>query len=109
MSDNDCMIMEMYCLERAKLEPKNRGRWIAQAGTLARAGTRSKFMASSEEAPSTVDGSRPDGNSVRRTAAGLTDQLTKVSSGQSRRNSYETCLEPGLDSKDAGYWRAVGS
>jgi hypothetical protein len=31
MSDNDCTIMELYCLERAKLEPQNRGRWIAQA------------------------------------------------------------------------------
>jgi hypothetical protein len=27
----DCTIMEMYCLERAKLEPRNRGKWIAQA------------------------------------------------------------------------------
>jgi hypothetical protein len=26
MSDN-----EMYCLEQAKLEPRNRGKWIAQA------------------------------------------------------------------------------
>jgi hypothetical protein len=31
MSDSDCTIMEMYCLERAKLEPRNRGKWIAQA------------------------------------------------------------------------------
>jgi hypothetical protein len=31
MSDNDCTIMEMYCLEQAKLEPRNRGKWIAQA------------------------------------------------------------------------------
>jgi hypothetical protein len=31
MSDNDCTIMELYCLERAKLEPLNRGKWIAQA------------------------------------------------------------------------------
>ncbi len=31
MSDNDCTIMELYCLERAKLEPHNRGKWIAQA------------------------------------------------------------------------------
>ena len=31
MSDNDCSIMEMYCLERARLEPQNRGKWIWQA------------------------------------------------------------------------------
>jgi hypothetical protein len=31
MSTNDCAIMEVYCLERAKLEPLNRGKWIAQA------------------------------------------------------------------------------
>jgi hypothetical protein len=31
MSDNDCTIMELYCLERAKLEPLGRGKWIAQA------------------------------------------------------------------------------
>ena len=31
MSDNDCTIMELYCLERAKLEPLNKGKWITQA------------------------------------------------------------------------------
>jgi hypothetical protein len=31
MSDNDCSTMELYCLERARLEPLNRGKWIAQA------------------------------------------------------------------------------
>jgi hypothetical protein len=31
MSDNDCTIMELYCLERARLEPHNRGKWIAEA------------------------------------------------------------------------------
>ena len=31
MSDNDCTIMELYCLERAKLELKDKGKWIAQA------------------------------------------------------------------------------
>jgi hypothetical protein len=31
MSDNDCSTMESYCLERARLEPLNRGNWIAQA------------------------------------------------------------------------------
>ena len=31
MSNNDCSTMESYCLERARLEPPNRGRWIAQA------------------------------------------------------------------------------
>jgi hypothetical protein len=31
MNDNNCTIMELYCLERAKLEPQARGKWIAQA------------------------------------------------------------------------------
>jgi hypothetical protein len=31
MSDNDCSTMELYCLERARLESLNRGKWIAQA------------------------------------------------------------------------------
>ena len=31
MSDSECTIMELYCLERAKLEPRNQGKWIAQA------------------------------------------------------------------------------
>ncbi len=31
MSDNDCTIMELWCLERAKTDPKNRGKWLAQA------------------------------------------------------------------------------
>jgi hypothetical protein len=31
MSGNDCSKMELYCLERARLEPRNRGKWIAQA------------------------------------------------------------------------------
>jgi hypothetical protein len=28
---NDCTIMELQCLERAKVDQLNRGRWIAQA------------------------------------------------------------------------------
>jgi hypothetical protein len=31
MSDDNCSIMELYCLEQAKLEPHNRGKWLAQA------------------------------------------------------------------------------
>jgi len=31
MSDNNCTTMERHCLERARLEPLNRGKWIAQA------------------------------------------------------------------------------
>ena len=31
MSDDNCSIMELYCLEQAKLEPLNKGKWIAQA------------------------------------------------------------------------------
>jgi hypothetical protein len=28
---NDCTMMERECLERARLDPLNRGKWIAQA------------------------------------------------------------------------------
>jgi hypothetical protein len=31
MSDNNCTIMELFCLEQAKLEPQDKGKWIAQA------------------------------------------------------------------------------
>jgi hypothetical protein len=31
MPDNDCSAMEVHCLERARMEPLNRGKWIAQA------------------------------------------------------------------------------
>ena len=31
MGINDCTMTELYCLERSKLEPLNRGKWIAQA------------------------------------------------------------------------------
>jgi hypothetical protein len=31
MSGNNCTMMELYCLERAKSEPLNSGKWIAQA------------------------------------------------------------------------------
>jgi hypothetical protein len=31
MSENKCTVMEMNCLERARLDPLNRGKWIAQA------------------------------------------------------------------------------
>jgi hypothetical protein len=31
MSINDCTVMELYCLERSRLEPLNRGKWISQA------------------------------------------------------------------------------
>jgi hypothetical protein len=31
MSDNNCSIMELWCLERAKTDPQNRGRWLGQA------------------------------------------------------------------------------
>jgi hypothetical protein len=29
--ENNCILMEVQCLERAKLDPLNRGTWIAQA------------------------------------------------------------------------------
>ena len=31
MSESNCTIMELHCLERARFEPRNRGKWIAQA------------------------------------------------------------------------------
>jgi hypothetical protein len=31
MSNDNCTIMELYCLERARLEPQSRSKWIAQA------------------------------------------------------------------------------
>jgi hypothetical protein len=31
MSDSNYTIMELHCLERARFEPRNRGKWIAQA------------------------------------------------------------------------------
>jgi hypothetical protein len=31
MNDSNCTIMELHCLERARFEPQNRGKWIAQA------------------------------------------------------------------------------
>ena len=31
MSETNCAIMELHCLERARSEPVNRGKWIAQA------------------------------------------------------------------------------
>lgn len=31
MSENKCAMMERHCLERARLDPLNRGKWIAQA------------------------------------------------------------------------------
>jgi hypothetical protein len=31
MGDNHCARMEQHCLERARSEPRNRGKWIAQA------------------------------------------------------------------------------
>ena len=31
MSETKCAMMERHCLERARCEPLNRGKWIAQA------------------------------------------------------------------------------
>jgi hypothetical protein len=31
MIDSNCAMMELHCLERARSEPLNRGKWIAQA------------------------------------------------------------------------------
>jgi hypothetical protein len=31
MSDSNCAMMELHCLERARSDPLNRGKWIAQA------------------------------------------------------------------------------
>jgi hypothetical protein len=68
----DCTIMEMYCLERAKLEPRNRGKWIAQAERwheLARA--RNSWRHQKKPLQQSMD-SRPDGNTAWHTSAELT-------------------------------------
>ena len=31
MRETNCAMMELHCLERARSEPLNRGKWIAQA------------------------------------------------------------------------------
>jgi hypothetical protein len=31
MGDSNYTVMELHCLERARFEPRNRGKWIAQA------------------------------------------------------------------------------
>jgi hypothetical protein len=31
MSDSNCAMMEVHCLERARSDPLNRGKWIAEA------------------------------------------------------------------------------
>jgi hypothetical protein len=31
MSDRDCSAMELWCLERAKTDYRNSGKWLAQA------------------------------------------------------------------------------
>ena len=31
MIDSNCAMMELHCLERARSDPLNRGKWIAQA------------------------------------------------------------------------------
>ena len=31
MIDRNCAMMELHCLERARSDPLNRGKWIAQA------------------------------------------------------------------------------
>jgi len=48
---------------------------------VARTRPRLELMASSEEAPSTVDGSRPDGNTAWHTAAGLTLRVRAIQIG----------------------------
>ena len=68
MSDNDCSIMESWCLERARTDPKNRGKWLAQAERwheLARA----EFVATSKEAFPAVNARRANGNATA--SAGL--------------------------------------
>jgi hypothetical protein len=68
MSDNDCSIMESWCLERARTDPKNRGKWLAQSERwheLARA----EFVATSKEAFPAVNARRANDNATA--SAGL--------------------------------------
>jgi hypothetical protein len=48
MSDSNCAMMELHCLERARFDALNRGKWIAQAERwheLARAQNSWRFQA----------------------------------------------------------------
>jgi hypothetical protein len=64
MSDNDCSTMELWCLERAKTDAKNRGKWLAQAERwheLTRARNSWRFQ---KKAFSAVNARRANGNAA---------------------------------------------
>ena len=48
MSDNHCTVMELYCIEQAKLEPLKRGKWIAQAERWHELGRAQELLAAPE-------------------------------------------------------------
>jgi hypothetical protein len=60
MSDNHCTVMELYCMERAKLEPLKRGQWIAQAERWHELG-RAQDSWRLQKISAAVNARRPDG------------------------------------------------
>jgi hypothetical protein len=63
MSHHGCNAMELECLERAKTDIKNRGKWIAQAERWHEL-TRAEFMAIAEKTGSTGNARWRDGNAA---------------------------------------------
>ena len=59
---NDCIIMEMHCLERARLDPLNRGKWIAQAERWHELARAQRSWRHQKRSPPTVNGRRSDGD-----------------------------------------------
>lgn len=64
MNNNDCTVMELYCLERSRLEPQNRGKWISQAERWHELGRAQELLARSKATASTIDARRPDGSTA---------------------------------------------
>ena len=63
MSENGCSIMELWCLQRARTDPKNKGKWLAQAERwheLARA----EFAATTKKAAPAVNACTADGDTI---------------------------------------------
>jgi len=56
---------ELHCLEQARSEPRNRGKWIAQAERWHELGRAQDVLATPEEASSTVDAHRPNGDAAQ--------------------------------------------
>jgi hypothetical protein len=79
MSDSDCAMMELHCLERARSDPLNRGKWIAQAERWHELARGSELLAISGEAPSTVDAFGPNGYANRMRVTRLTASFAILS------------------------------